>query len=54
MGGGVVVWLCVAVQGFAQSLLKRMSQRSTVPGCGVTFEIVSNIPGVSTGPRTCS
>lgn len=35
-------------QGFAQGLLKRMSQRSSVPGCGVTFEIVSNIPGVST------
>ncbi|KAJ8271049.1 hypothetical protein GJAV_G00122190 [Gymnothorax javanicus] len=32
-------------QGFAQSFLKRMSQRSTIPGCGVTFEIVSNIPG---------
>lgn len=42
---------CVSVwQGFAQSLLKRMSQRSTIPGCGVTFEIVSNIPGVSTRP----
>lgn len=24
-----------------------MSTRSTVPGCGVTFEVVSNIPGVS-------
>uniref|UniRef100_A0A8C6LQP3 Kinesin family member 13B n=1 Tax=Nothobranchius furzeri TaxID=105023 RepID=A0A8C6LQP3_NOTFU len=39
--------ICVSVtgrQGFAQSLLKRMSQRSTIPGCGVTFEIVSNIP----------
>nr|XP_023662465.1 kinesin-like protein KIF13B isoform X2 [Paramormyrops kingsleyae] len=32
-------------QGFAQSLLKRMSQRSTIPGCGVTFDVVSNIPG---------
>ncbi|KAF7704029.1 kinesin-like protein KIF13B isoform X3 [Silurus meridionalis] len=32
-------------QGFAQNLLKRMSTRSTVPGCGVTFEVVSNIPG---------
>ncbi|KAI5610859.1 kinesin-like protein KIF13B isoform X4 [Silurus asotus] len=31
-------------QGFAQNLLKRMSTRSTVPGCGVTFEVVSNIP----------
>ncbi|KAM4713436.1 kinesin-like protein KIF13B isoform 2-T2 [Anableps anableps] len=40
--------ICVNVTGkpgFAQSLLKRMSQRSTIPGCGVTFEIVSNIPG---------
>ncbi|KAM8763803.1 kinesin-like protein KIF13B isoform 2-T2 [Rhynchonycteris naso] len=39
--------ICVSVhgrQGFAQSLLKKMSHRSTVPGCGVTFEIVSNIP----------
>ncbi|XP_002667565.2 kinesin-like protein KIF13B isoform X2 [Danio rerio] len=32
-------------QGFAQSLLKRMSHRSLIHGCGVTFEIVSNIPG---------
>ncbi|XP_030624683.1 kinesin-like protein KIF13B isoform X2 [Chanos chanos] len=32
-------------QGFAQNLLKRMSTRSTIPGCGVTFEVVSNIPG---------
>ncbi|XP_053488185.1 kinesin-like protein KIF13B isoform X2 [Ictalurus furcatus] len=32
-------------QGFAQNILKRMSTRSTVPGCGVTFEVVSNIPG---------
>ncbi|XP_012580263.1 PREDICTED: uncharacterized protein LOC105853612 [Condylura cristata] len=31
-------------QGFAQSLLKKMSHRSSIPGCGVTFEIVSNIP----------
>lgn len=38
----------VVRQGFAQSLLKRMSHRSNIPGCGVTFEIVSNIPGVST------
>ncbi|KAI4884685.1 hypothetical protein NFI96_020385, partial [Prochilodus magdalenae] len=40
--------ICVnltARQGFAKSLLKRMSQRSTIPGCGVTFEVVSNIPG---------
>uniref|UniRef100_A0A671LDU6 Kinesin-like protein KIF13B n=1 Tax=Sinocyclocheilus anshuiensis TaxID=1608454 RepID=A0A671LDU6_9TELE len=33
-------------QGFAQSLLRRMSHRSSIHGCGVTFEIVSNIPGV--------
>ena len=42
--------VCVNVnpgrQGFAQNLLKRMSTRSTIPGCGVTFEVVSNIPGV--------
>ncbi|NXU88035.1 KI13B protein, partial [Xiphorhynchus elegans] len=31
-------------QGFAQSFLRRMSARSSIPGCGVTFEIVSNIP----------
>uniref|UniRef100_A0A8C3AL34 Kinesin family member 13B n=1 Tax=Cyclopterus lumpus TaxID=8103 RepID=A0A8C3AL34_CYCLU len=46
--------VCVNVtgrQGFAQSLLKRMSQRSTIPGCGVTFEIVSNIPGDIHGPE---
>ncbi|KAJ8410332.1 hypothetical protein AAFF_G00203130 [Aldrovandia affinis] len=36
-------------QGFAQSFLKRMSHRSTIPGCGVTFEIVSNIPGDAQG-----
>nr|XP_058144036.1 kinesin-like protein KIF13B isoform X2 [Dasypus novemcinctus] len=39
--------VCVSVhgrQGFAQSLLKKMSHRSSIPGCGVTFEIVSNIP----------
>ncbi|XP_035278746.1 kinesin-like protein KIF13B isoform X3 [Anguilla anguilla] len=36
-------------QGFAQSFLKRISQRSTIPGCGVTFEIVSNIPGDAQG-----
>ncbi|XP_043962725.1 kinesin-like protein KIF13B isoform X6 [Gambusia affinis] len=46
--------ICVNVtgkQGFAQSFLKRMSQRSTIPGCGVTFEIVSNIPGDIHGPE---
>ncbi|ROJ78723.1 Kinesin-like protein KIF13B [Anabarilius grahami] len=31
--------------GFAQNFLRRMSTRSTIPGCGVTFEVVSNIPG---------
>ncbi|KAJ7341341.1 hypothetical protein JRQ81_005321, partial [Phrynocephalus forsythii] len=39
--------ICVNVygkQGFAQSILRRMSYRSSVPGCGVTFEVVSNIP----------
>ncbi|NXP23408.1 KI13B protein, partial [Scytalopus superciliaris] len=39
--------ICVSVygrQGFAQSFLRRMSPRSSIPGCGVTFEIVSNIP----------
>uniref|UniRef100_A0AAQ5ZM33 Kinesin motor domain-containing protein n=1 Tax=Amphiprion ocellaris TaxID=80972 RepID=A0AAQ5ZM33_AMPOC len=46
--------ICVNVtgrQGFAQSLLRRMSQRSTIPSCGVTFEIVSNIPGDIHGPE---
>lgn len=42
--------ICVNVnpgrQGFAHNLLRRMSTRSTIPGCGVTFEVVSNIPGV--------
>ncbi|NWZ71966.1 KI13B protein, partial [Acrocephalus arundinaceus] len=39
--------ICVNVygrQGFAQSFLRRMAPRSSIPGCGVTFEIVSNIP----------
>uniref|UniRef100_A0A8C8IA00 Kinesin family member 13Ba n=1 Tax=Oncorhynchus tshawytscha TaxID=74940 RepID=A0A8C8IA00_ONCTS len=36
-------------QGFAQNLFKRMSTRSTIPGCGVTFEVVSNIPGDAQG-----
>uniref|UniRef100_A0AAR2K0W2 Kinesin family member 13Bb n=1 Tax=Pygocentrus nattereri TaxID=42514 RepID=A0AAR2K0W2_PYGNA len=46
--------ICVnltARQGFAKSLLKRISQRSTIPGCGVTFEVVSNIPGDMQGPE---
>ncbi|CAL8311913.1 unnamed protein product [Lota lota] len=46
--------ICVAVharQGFAKSLLRRVSQRSSIPGCGVTFEIVSNIPGEIQGPE---
>ncbi|NXI58431.1 KI13B protein, partial [Chloroceryle aenea] len=39
--------ICVNVygrQGFAQTFLRRMSHRSSIPGCGITFEIVSNIP----------
>uniref|UniRef100_K7GBB9 Kinesin family member 13B n=1 Tax=Pelodiscus sinensis TaxID=13735 RepID=K7GBB9_PELSI len=43
--------ICVNVYGkqsFAQSFLKRMSHRSSIPGCGVTCEIVSNIPEVDT------
>ncbi|XP_062857774.1 kinesin-like protein KIF13B isoform X2 [Trichomycterus rosablanca] len=46
--------ICVnlaARQGFAKSLLKRISQRSNIPGCGVTFEIISNVPGGSQGPE---
>ncbi|XP_023809029.1 kinesin-like protein KIF13B isoform X1 [Oryzias latipes] len=46
--------ICVNVtgkQGFAQSLLKRMSHRSPISACGVTFEIVSNIPGDFHGPE---
>ncbi|CDR00875.1 unnamed protein product [Oncorhynchus mykiss] len=40
--------ICVNLAGRqGWSLLKWMSHRSTIPGCGVTFEIVSNIPGVS-------
>uniref|UniRef100_A0A669D7W5 Kinesin family member 13B n=1 Tax=Oreochromis niloticus TaxID=8128 RepID=A0A669D7W5_ORENI len=45
--------ICVNVspgrQGFAHNFLRRMSTRSTVPGCGVTFEVVSNIPGDAPG-----
>ncbi|XP_008281655.1 kinesin-like protein KIF13B isoform X1 [Stegastes partitus] len=45
--------ICVNVnpgrQGFAHNFLKRMSSRSTIPGCGVTFEVVSNIPGDTPG-----
>uniref|UniRef100_A0A673BYA0 Kinesin family member 13Ba n=1 Tax=Sphaeramia orbicularis TaxID=375764 RepID=A0A673BYA0_9TELE len=45
--------ICVNVnpgrQGFAHNFLKRMSTRSTIPGCGVTFEVVSNIPGDAPG-----
>ncbi|XP_060773908.1 kinesin-like protein KIF13B isoform X2 [Neoarius graeffei] len=46
--------ICVSLaarQGFAKSLLKRMSQRSSIPGTGVTFEIVSNVPGDAQGPE---
>uniref|UniRef100_A0A8C7HVT1 Kinesin family member 13B n=1 Tax=Oncorhynchus kisutch TaxID=8019 RepID=A0A8C7HVT1_ONCKI len=38
-------------QGWGQSLMKKMSHRSTIPGCGVTLEIVSNIPGDVQGPE---
>uniref|UniRef100_A0A3Q3WYP8 Uncharacterized protein n=1 Tax=Mola mola TaxID=94237 RepID=A0A3Q3WYP8_MOLML len=45
--------ICVNVnlgrQGFAHNFLRRMSTRSTIPGCGVTFEVVSNIPGDEPG-----
>uniref|UniRef100_A0A3P9JJD4 Kinesin family member 13Ba n=1 Tax=Oryzias latipes TaxID=8090 RepID=A0A3P9JJD4_ORYLA len=45
--------ICVNVnpgrQGFAHNFLRRMSTRSTIPGCGVTFEVVSNIPGDASG-----
>ncbi|XP_056419792.1 kinesin-like protein KIF13B isoform X1 [Hyla sarda] len=44
--------ICVNVysrQGFAQSLLRRMSSRSNIASCGVTVEIVSNIPEDSQG-----
>ncbi|XP_024911473.1 kinesin-like protein KIF13B isoform X3 [Cynoglossus semilaevis] len=45
--------ICVNVNpgrpGFAQNFLRRMSTRSTIPGCGVTFEVVSNIPGDAPG-----
>nr|XP_055042010.1 kinesin-like protein KIF13B isoform X1 [Misgurnus anguillicaudatus]XP_055042011.1 kinesin-like protein KIF13B isoform X1 [Misgurnus anguillicaudatus] len=40
--------ICVNVtarQGFAQSLLRRISPRSSMHSCGVAFDIVSNIPG---------
>uniref|UniRef100_A0A8K9XKJ5 Kinesin motor domain-containing protein n=1 Tax=Oncorhynchus mykiss TaxID=8022 RepID=A0A8K9XKJ5_ONCMY len=44
--------ICVNLAGRqGWSLLKRMSHRSTIPGCGVTFEIVSNIPGHVQGPE---
>lgn len=39
--------ICVNVysrQGFAQNLLRMMSHRSNITACGVTFEVVSNIP----------
>ncbi|XP_059207724.1 kinesin-like protein KIF13B isoform X3 [Centropristis striata] len=45
--------ICVNVnpgrQGFAHNFLRRMSTRSTIPGCGVTFDVVSNIPGDAPG-----
>lgn len=46
------VFPCISSpQGFAQSFLRRMSPRSSIPGCGVTFEIVSNIPEVNKESR---
>ncbi|KAM4771256.1 kinesin-like protein KIF13B [Rhinophrynus dorsalis] len=44
--------ICVNVysrQGFAQNFLRRMSHRSSIASCGVTVEIVSNIPEDSQG-----
>uniref|UniRef100_A0A6I8SJU0 Kinesin family member 13B n=1 Tax=Xenopus tropicalis TaxID=8364 RepID=A0A6I8SJU0_XENTR len=44
--------ICVNVysrQGFAQSFLRRMSHRSSISSCGVTVEVVSNIPEDSQG-----
>ncbi|XP_062379335.1 kinesin-like protein KIF13B isoform X3 [Sardina pilchardus] len=45
----VCVNLNARQQGFAQNFLRRMSTRSTIPGGGVTFEVVSNIPGDAQG-----
>ncbi|XP_075057298.1 kinesin-like protein KIF13B isoform X2 [Mixophyes fleayi] len=44
--------ICVNVysrQGFAQNFLRRMSHRNSIASCGVTVEIVSNIPEDSQG-----
>ncbi|XP_053315234.1 kinesin-like protein KIF13B [Spea bombifrons] len=44
--------ICVNVysrQGFAQNFLRRMSHRSNITGCGVTVEVVSNVPEDSQG-----
>ncbi|NP_001138546.1 kinesin family member 13B L homeolog [Xenopus laevis] len=44
--------ICVNVysrQGFAQSFLRRMTHRSNISNCGVTVEVVSNIPEDSQG-----
>ncbi|XP_035484740.1 kinesin-like protein KIF13B isoform X2 [Scophthalmus maximus] len=45
--------ICVNVnpgrQGFAHNFLRRMSTRSSIPGSGVTFDVVSNIPGDAPG-----
>uniref|UniRef100_A0A8C5MA86 Kinesin family member 13B n=1 Tax=Leptobrachium leishanense TaxID=445787 RepID=A0A8C5MA86_9ANUR len=44
--------ICVNVysrQGFAQSFLRRMSHRSNISSCGVTVEVVSNVPEESHG-----
>ncbi|XP_063298079.1 kinesin-like protein KIF13B [Pelobates fuscus] len=44
--------ICVNVynrQGFAQNFLRRMSHRSNITNCGVTVEVVSNVPEESHG-----
>lgn len=38
---------CCDLQSFTQSLKRRMSLKNTLYSCGVTYEIVSNIPKVS-------
>lgn len=43
----IFLFFFASPQGFAQSFLRRMSHRSSIPGCGITFEIVSNIPEVN-------
>lgn len=43
--GKTVAVMCV-LQSFTQSLKRRMSLKNTLYSCGVTYEIVSNIPKV--------